>query len=81
MLHDAWDELLEVTPPGWHVGRPSYHDERAEWLMYAYDPSERAVMGKRSREWTAIGAPTEEAVVESEMRAAWGEIGEGRWRR
>jgi hypothetical protein len=44
------------------VGSPSYHDEGNEWLLYAFDPSEKAVRGVRKREWTAIAA-TEEAVV------------------
>ncbi len=62
-MHDeAWADLHEATPPGWYVGRASLHDERAEWVMYAFDPSERPVMGHRKREWTAI-AQTENAVV------------------
>jgi hypothetical protein len=52
-LEEAWDALLAVTPPGWYVGGPSYHLERDEWLLYAFDPSERPVVGVRSREWTA----------------------------
>jgi hypothetical protein len=51
-LEEAWDALLIVVPVGWYVGKPSYHDERNEWLLYAFDPSERAVVGVRSREWT-----------------------------
>ena len=31
-----------------------YHDERRQWVMYAFDPSERANAGIRSREWTAV---------------------------
>ena len=58
----AWDELHAATPPGWWVGSPSYHDERDEWLLYAFDPSERAVTGLRTREWTVVAA-TEERVV------------------
>ena len=26
-----------------------------QWSMYAFDPSETPVVGKRSREWTAVG--------------------------
>lgn len=44
--------------------------------MYSFDPSERAVMGKRSREWTAV-AQTEAAVVR-EMARCLREIAEGR---
>ncbi len=76
---EAWSELHAATPAGWYVGQPSYHDERNEWLMYAFDPSERAVMGKRSREWTAV-ARTEGAVVR-EMARCLREISEGRWPR
>lgn len=39
-MDKAWQELHEAAPPGWHVGRPSYHPERREWLLYAFDPSE-----------------------------------------
>ncbi len=53
-MRDAWDALLEATPPGWYVGRPSYHDRRREWVKYAFDPSERAVVGVRQREWEAV---------------------------
>ncbi len=62
MHDDAYAELLEATPPGWHVGRPMFHDERSEWQMYAFDPTERAVQGTRKREWVAVG-PTEEHVI------------------
>jgi len=59
---EAWEAVHEALPAGWYVGRPSYHDERPESVMYAFDPSERPVVGLRSREWTAI-AQTEEGVV------------------
>lgn len=72
----AWAAVLDATPPGWFVGQPSYHDERREWLLYAYDPSEKAVVGVRKREWTAI-ADTEEAVVR-EMARCLREIAAGR---
>jgi hypothetical protein len=54
-LESAWDEPHAAKPPGWYVGRPSYHDERDEWIMYAFDPTERPKVGLRSREWTAVG--------------------------
>ncbi len=44
--------------------------------MYAFDPSERAKVGIRSREWTAVAA-TEEGVVR-EMARCLAEIKEGR---
>jgi len=50
----ASDELHAATPPGWYVGQPSYHDERREWLLYAFDPAERAEAGTRKREWQAV---------------------------
>ena len=56
--------------------RPSYHNERREWLSYAFDPSERPKVGLRSREWTAV-APTEEGVVR-EMARCLAELAEGR---
>ncbi len=61
-LEAAWSAVHEATPTGWYVGRPSYHDERREWVMYAFDPSERPMVGLRSREWTAV-AESEAGVV------------------
>lgn len=75
-LRDAWQDLHDATPAGWHVGRPSYHDERREWLQYAFDPSERPQIGLRSREWTAVG-DCEEGVV-SEMARCLRELGQSR---
>lgn len=72
----ARDALHAATPPGWFVGTPSYHDERREWLLYAFDPSERPVMGLRSREWTAVDQ-TEVAVVR-EMARSLQAISDGR---
>ncbi|MDQ3600247.1 MAG: hypothetical protein M3408_03130 [Actinomycetota bacterium] len=68
-LHDA-------TPAGWHVGRPSLHNERRQWVMYAFDPSERPVVGLRSREWTAVGSSELEVV--REMARCLRELGRGR---
>jgi hypothetical protein len=64
---EAWDELLEAKPPGWWLGTPSFHPEKREWLLYAFDPSERPVVVVRKREWTAI-APTELEVVREMAR-------------
>lgn len=75
-LEGAWNALLAVLPLGWYVGKPSYHDERNEWLLHAFDPSERAVVGVRSREWTAV-ASTDEGVV-LEMARCLREIAAGR---
>jgi hypothetical protein len=67
-LEAARDALHDATPPGWYVGSPSYHDERREWLMYAFDPAEIAHVGIRKLEWTAI-AQTKAGVV-AEMASA-----------
>ena len=61
----------------WLVRRASLFPRGTrEWLLYAFDPSERPVVGVRKREWTAI-AQTEEAVV-AEMARCLREISEGR---
>ncbi len=75
-LAAARDELHDPSPPGWYVGTPSYHVERREWLRYDFDTREKAHIGRRSREWTAV-APTEEGVVR-EMARCLHEIAAGR---
>ena len=55
------------------------HPEQGEWAMFAFDPSETSVEGKRSREWTTV-APSELEVVRS-MAYCLAELGEGRWPR
>ncbi len=75
-LEEPWNAVHEDTPAGWYVGRPSYHDERREWVMNAFDPSERPVVGLRSREWTAVGASEREVLVE--MARCLRELGRGR---
>lgn len=72
----AWTELLEAMPSGWYVGQPMYHDERQEWQMYAFDPSERPKVGLRSRE-RQTAHPTEVGVVR-EMARCLREIRHGR---
>ncbi len=78
-LKAAWDDLHAAVPEGWKLGRPSFHDEADRWQQYAYDPTERADMGKRPREWIAV-APTEVMCVR-EMARRLRELGEGRWPR
>ncbi len=73
---DAWYSVHDALPAGWYIGRPSYHDERREWVMYAYDPAERPRVGLRRREWTAVAA-TEEGVL-GEMARCLREIAAGR---
>jgi hypothetical protein len=58
------------------VGSPSYDDERGEWVMHAFDPRERAVVGVRKSEWTAV-ARSEDGVVR-EMARCLAEIKAGR---
>ena len=48
-LEAAWNAIHDAKPAGWYVGRPSYHNERREWVMYAFDPSERPMVGLRNR--------------------------------
>src|SRR5918996_405673 len=74
-LEAAWSELLAVLPAGWNVGRPSHHPERSEWILYAFDATERPQVGVRSREWLAKAA-TEVDVVR-EMARCLAEIREG----
>ncbi len=75
-LEDAWSTLHDATPAGWQVGRPYYHDERRQWVQYAFDPSERPVVGIRKREWQAV-AESEEEVVR-EMARCLRELRKGR---
>jgi hypothetical protein len=67
-LEETWDALLAVTPP-WLVRRPAERPPTSttSGLLYAFDPSERAVVGVRSRECTAI-ASTEVGVVREMAR-------------
>ena len=76
-LEAARAAVHDATPEGWYVGRPMEHTERNEWSQFAFDPSETPVVGKRSREWTAVG-PTELRCVQ-EMARCLGELREGRW--
>jgi hypothetical protein len=75
-LDAAWDAGHEAARPGWRVGQPSWHHERDQWQQYAHHAYERASVGKRSREWTAV-APTELDVV-VEMARCLREIMAGR---
>ncbi len=72
----AWDTVHENTPPGWHVGRPAYEPLHRSWSQYAWDTTEKAALGRRSREWTAVGQTEHECV--REMARCLREIGAGR---
>jgi len=50
-LEDACDELHLVTLAGWHVGRPGQR-HGGQWEMYAFDTTEKAHIGRRSRDST-----------------------------
>ena len=54
-LEAAWAAVHDATPPGWYVGRPGFEERYNQWSMRAFDPSETPIVGKRSREWTAVG--------------------------
>jgi hypothetical protein len=76
-LEAAWAAVHENKPAGWYVGQPMAHPERSEWSQYAFDPSETPVVGKRSREWTAVGRIELECV--EVMARCLGGLREGRW--
>ena len=76
-LEAAWAAVHDDTPEGWYVGQPMEHPELDEWSHFAFDPSETPIVGKRSREWTAIGQ-TELHCVQT-MAYCLGELKAGRW--
>ena len=78
-LEAAWAAVHEVTPDGWYVGRPGFEERYDQWSQYAFDPSETPVVGKRSREWTAVGT-TELDCVQT-MAYCLRELSAGRWPR
>jgi len=75
-LKRARSDLHDGTPPGRYVGRPSYNERHKEWEQYAFDPRERAKVGARSREWTAVAQSEVEVVLE--LARCLREIREGR---
>ena len=78
-LAAAWAAVLDATPEDWYVGRPYFDDRQNHWEQYAFDASEKPIVGKRSREWTAVG-PTELECVRT-MARCLGELKAGRWPR
>jgi hypothetical protein len=74
-IHDAWEQVHAAKPVGWFVGRPNQR-HGGEWAMYAFDQTEKAHIGRRSREWTAIAMNEVDCLVE--MARCLAEIGEGR---
>jgi hypothetical protein len=76
-LDAAWEAVHENTPEGWQVGRTGYADYYREWRMYAFDPAERPVVGRRSCESVATGQ-TELHCLQV-MARCLAEIKAGRW--
>ena len=72
-----WNALHDATPPGWFVGRPGYVERYNRWEQAAFDSTERARVGKRSREWVAVGRSEVECVAE--MARCLEVIGRGEW--
>jgi hypothetical protein len=72
----AWIELHAANDAlGWFVGRPAFEPHRlVPWSQYAFDPFEKQKLGKRSREWTAVGNTEAECI--REMARCLREIGE-----
>ena len=68
-LENAWNELHDANETlRWSVARPDFDPHLAvPWTLYAFDPTERAKVGHRSREWTAVGM-TEVGVVREMAR-------------
>ena len=76
-LAAAWADVRANAPEGWYVSQPGYEERYRQWSMYAFDPSETPIVGKRSREWTAVG-PTELECVQV-MARCLAELKDGRW--
>jgi hypothetical protein len=48
---------------GWYVGVPLYDLREGRWQQYAFDRTE-TTLGRRRREWTAVGTTEEACIVE-----------------
>ena len=59
------------------MGRPGYEERYDQWSQYAFDPSEKPVVGKRSGEWTAVGRT--ELVCVQDMARCLSDLKEGCW--
>lgn len=75
-LEAAWDDLHRSNTQGWYIGKPAFDERRDQWSLYAFDPAERPLVGRRSREWTAVH-PTQIGAVRS-MARCLSEIAAGR---
>lgn len=76
-MEQAWADVHANTPQGWSIGQPGWEKENHRWSMYAFDPTERPFVGKRSREWTALGETELDCV--RRMAYCLGELKAGRW--
>lgn len=64
-LEAAWADLHKANQGmSWFLGMPSFFERRDEWQLYAFDPTERAKVGHRTSEWTAVH-PTQIGVIRS----------------
>lgn len=54
----AWPVVHDATPEDWYFGRPYFDERHNRWEQYAFEQTERPIVGKRSREWTAVGRPS-----------------------
>ena len=73
----GWTAVHDATPEGWYVGRPYFDERHDRWEQYAFDQTETPSVGKRSRQWVAIGQ-TELHCVQ-EMARCLGKLKAGRW--
>ena len=66
-LEEAWNAVHDATPKGWHVGRPSYHDERRQCGPFLY-PS-REVLSRDEHD-VAATARRDQVEVEEDAQNA-----------
>ncbi len=76
-LASAWEQVHANTPEGWFVGNPGCEERYRHWSQFAFDPSEKAVMGGRERQWIATGQTELDCLWE--MARCLGELKAGRW--
>jgi hypothetical protein len=58
------DELQAARRDGWYIGIPLYSVRRRSWQLYAFDTTEWAPSGVRTRERTATGSTEDECLRE-----------------
>ena len=74
----SWSCISRATPSRHAAGSLAIQGNAtaAQWQMYAYDTTEKAEIGRRSREWTAVVESEVECVLE--MARCMREISEGK---